>query len=136
MAHFAKIGLTNSQVLAVAEAFSLCTFERSTDAKAHLQTVFKVMDEAFGSKNVYKTMLSRSVKGTQIVGEEMRKMLISLQFTSYQFSNENNTKLHDLILYMNKLKSTITTVSNVKDLINKFEAGQIVAVKDINLTKF
>ena len=132
--YFESLNLQNSQVKAIAEAFAYCTFERSTEAKAHLKKVFKEMDKAFGTKNVANVMLDRSVKGNKILGDELRKMLISLQFTSYQFSSEGNEQLHDMILYMNKLKSTITTVSNVKDLMNKFEAGQVVAVKDINLT--
>ena len=132
--YFDYLDLEYSQVLKIARDFALCTFETKSETKAHLEVVLEQMDEAFGQKGVFKTMLSRSVKNNTIIGEELRKLLISLQFTSYQYSNEENTKLHDMILYMNKLKSTITTVSDVRDLIRKFDAGQIVAVKDINLT--
>ena len=56
---------------------------KEVQRQKHTEKVFKEMDKAFGTKNVANVMLDRSVKGNKILGDELRKMLIALQFTRY-----------------------------------------------------
>jgi len=132
--YFKHLNLNDEQVKDIAEIFALCTFNKDIAYDDHLAEVKKQIGIAFGKKDAYDRLLKGTYYRGQLKGGPLGQLIQALQFTSYQYSNDDNTKLHDTILYMNKANKAITTVSDVKDFYEKMSKGYLVTAKDISLT--
>jgi hypothetical protein len=127
---FKEQNITRDQFRSLARIFSQTTFSGEARLKnGHFYEVVKTLAELHGVNGWYAKQIEEIATSKGINESLLKRLIIALQFQSYYIN-----KGHDQILYINKTNQKLTNVTNAKDLIDKFDRGIVVAVKDINLT--
>jgi len=127
---FKEQQISRDQFRTLARIFSQATFSGEARLKnGHFYEVVTSLSELHGVKGWYSKQIEEIATSKGINESLLKKLIIALQFQSYYIN-----KGHDQILYINKTNQKLTNVTNAKDLIDKFDRGIVVAVKDINLT--
>jgi hypothetical protein len=122
--------ISRDQFRTLARIFSQATFSGEARLKnGHFYEVVTSLSELYGVKGWYSKQIEEIATSKGINESLLKRLIIALQFQSYYIN-----KGHDQILYINKTNQKLTNVTNAKDLIDKFDRGIVVAVKDINLT--
>ena len=127
---FKEQSISRDQYRSLARIFSQTTFSSEARQKnGHFYQTVTSLAELHNTTGWYAKQIEEIASTKGINGPLLKRLIIALQFQSYYLN-----KGHDQILYINKTNQKITNVTNAKDLIDKFDRGVVVAVKDINLT--
>ena len=127
---FKEQNISRDQFRTLARIFSQTTFSSEARQRGgHFYQVVTSLAELHDEKGWYAKQIEELATSKGINGPLLKRLIISLQFQSYYLN-----KGHDQILYINKTNQKLTNVTNAKDLVDKFDRGIVVAVKDINLT--
>ena len=127
---FKEQKISRDQFRTLARIFSQATFSGGARLKnGHFYEVVTSLSELYGVKGWYAKQIEEIATSKGINESLLKRLIMALQFQSYYIN-----KGHDQILYINKTNQKLTNVTNAKDLLDKFDRGIVVAVKDINLT--
>lgn len=127
---FKEQNISRDQFRTLARIFSQTTFSSEARQRGgHFYQVVTSLAELHDENGWYAKQIEELATSKGINGPLLKRLIIALQFQSYYLN-----KGHDQILYINKTNQKITNVTNAKDLVDKFDRGIVVAVKDINLT--